>query len=326
MHPKPRQRLAIDHALQPGAALQLEGNHAHYLGHVLRAQPGEHVALFNRTDGEWLAQITEVKKKSIALQLVAQTKAAQVGVDMWVAFAPIKGGRLETIIEKATELGAAQLHPVLTQRTIVDKVNAERAESIAREAAEQCERTDWPLIHAPQKLAQWLGSFPTDRVLIYGDETGGGVALQDVLRGHLRCLEGAASPSPANGGLTPPASGSALRPTQEMHQPREDTARSAEARAAARGGSATEGSEGGGLAPPFMPEGQPIKWAILAGPEGGFTPDELAMLRHCKQARGVSLGPRILRADTAIITLAAMTLAAWGDWHRAPRFEGGIPS
>jgi len=322
MHPKPRQRLAIDHALQPGASLLLEGNHAHYLAHVLRAQAGEHVALFNRTDGEWLARITDVKKKTIALQLVAQTKPAQAGVDMWVAFAPIKGGRLETIIEKATELGAAQLHPVLTQRTIVDKVNAERAESIAREAAEQCERTDWPLIHAPQKLAQWLGHFPADRVLIYGDETGTGKPISDVLSGHLRCLEGAASPSPANGGLTPPASGSRhFGVTQGLHQRREDTQRGQQPEPAMSRRSCAEASH----STCDLPE-PPIKWAILAGPEGGFTPEELAMLRHCKQARGVSLGPRILRADTAIITLAAMTLAAWGDWHRAPRFEGGIPS
>jgi 16S rRNA (uracil1498-N3)-methyltransferase len=278
MHPKPRQRLAIDHALHMGASVLLEGNPAHYLAHVLRAQAGEHVALFNRTDGEWLAQITEVKKKSVLLQLVAHVKPAQPGVDMWVAFAPIKGGRLETIIEKATELGAAQLHPVLTQRTIVDKVNAERAESIAREAAEQCERTDWPLIHTPQKLAQWLGHFPADRVLIYGDETGGGITVSDALNRVAPQLR-----EPLAAGVSPQGEGGASPPSN-------------------------------------------VKWAILAGPEGGFTPEELAMLRHCKQAQGVSLGPRILRADTAIITLAAMTLAAWGDWHRAPRFEGGIPS
>lgn len=251
---KPRHRLAVDAALQAGASITLTDNAAHYLTHVLRLGPGADVALFNRPDGEWRAQIAEVKKKSVTLQATQLLRAAEAGVDFWVAFAPIKGGRLETIIEKATELGAAQLQPVITQRTIVDKVNTERAESIAREAAEQCERTDWPQIHDIKKFAAWLGDFPEDRLLIYGDETGEGAPIGKVLQEHT--LAGAA------------------------------------------------------------------RWAILAGPEGGFTPDELAMLRHKKNAIAVGLGPRILRADTAIITLAAITLSAWGDWHRPPRYVG----
>jgi len=260
---KPRQRLAVDAALSPGAIITLEDNAAHYLVHVLRAKAGEAVALFNRTDGQWLGEIMEVKKKAVIVQLQAQTKAPEHGLDFWVAFAPIKGGRLETIIEKATELGASQLQPVLTSRSIVDRVNEQRAESIAREAAEQCERIDWPQIHSPQKFATWLGDFPADRILIYGDETGEGVPIMEALH-----------------------------------------------RAAAKAPDAA------------VTRTSAIKWAILAGPEGGFTPDELAMLRHKKNAMAVSLGPRILRADTAIITLAAITLSAWGDWHLPPRFEG----
>jgi 16S rRNA (uracil1498-N3)-methyltransferase len=281
MQQKPRHRLATDAALKTGATVTLEGNAAHYLTHVLRMGAGDAVALFNRTDGEWSAAIAEVKKKSLTLQVNAQTKAPAHGVDFWVCFAPIKGGRLETIIEKSTELGAAMLQPVVTQRTIVDKVNTERAESIAREAAEQCERTDWPEIRDVKKFAAWLGDFPEDRVLIYGDETGQGVAITVLTQG-TRVAEG--------------------EPPREGGQERSD--------------------EGGGLAHPFRAAGATKKWAILAGPEGGFTPDELAMLRHKKNAQAVSLGPRILRADTAIITLAAITLSAWGDWHHPPRFEG----
>ena len=190
----------------------LQDNPAHYLTHVLRLGVGAAVALFNRTDGEWRAEIAEVKKKSVTSQVHAQTRPPEQGPDLWVAFAPIKGGRLETIIEKATELGAAELHPLLTQRTIVDKVNPERAESIAREAAEQCERTSWPQIHAPRKLAQWLGDFPTDRVLIYGDETGGGITVNEALN--------RVAPQ-----LREPL---ALRATHEMHQRREDTERGQE--------------------------------------------------------------------------------------------------
>lgn len=250
---KPRHRLATDAALKSGALVTLEDAPAHYLAHVLRLKGGDRMALFSRADGEWLADIVEVKKKSVVLQVGEQRRAATLPLAFSVAFAPIKGGRLETIIEKATELGAAVLYPVITQRTIVDKVNHDRAEATAREAAEQCERLDWPEIHEPQKLAKWLGDFPKDRLLVYGDETGEGEPI----------------------GLL----------TQKE---------------------------------------TPASWCILAGPEGGFTPDELAMLRHMPNARAVSLGPRILRADTAVITLAAITLSVWGDWQHRPRFHGGV--
>lgn len=253
MQHKPRHRLATDASLKSGALVTLADGPAHYLGHVLRLKAGDRIALFSCADGEWLADIIEVKKKAMVLQVGEQLRAPAEPLDFWVAFAPIKGGRLETIIEKSTELGAALLQPVITQRTIVDKVNAERAQSTAREAAEQCERIDWPEIREPLKLATWLGQFPKDRLLIYGDESGIGEPIAVL--------------------------------TQKEN---------------------------------------PHGWCILAGPEGGFTPDELAMLRHLPNARAVSLGPRILRADTAIITLAAITLSAWGDWHQKPRFKGEV--
>jgi len=251
---KPRHRLATDHPLSAGASIALEGNAAHYLAQVLRMKMGDSVALFNRTDGEWIAQIAELRKRDVQLTVTTQSRAPAAMLDFWVCFAPIKGGRMETIIEKATELGAALLQPVITQRTIVDKVNIERSTLIAKEAAEQCERIDWPEIAAPKKLAALLGYWPKDRLLIYGDETGEGQPIAAVLQ---------------------------AAPTQ--------------------------------------------KWAILAGPEGGFTTDELALLKRCAFAKPVSLGPRILRADTAIITLAALTLSAWGDWQQPPRYTGATP-
>ncbi len=249
---KPRYRLATDEPLKAGAPVTLSDASAHYLANVLRLKGGDRITLFNRTDGEWLADIAEIKKKAVLLQVAQQLRAPSPPLDFCVAFAPIKGGRLETIIEKATELGAGVLQPVITQRTIVDKVNMERAEATAREAAEQCERIDWPRIHEPQKLAKWLGDLPPDMLLVYGDETGEGEPVTALIQKE-----------------------------------------------------------------------KPQRWCILAGPEGGFTPEELAMLRHLRNARPVSLGPRILRADTAVITLAAMTLSAWGDWQHRPRFHGG---
>lgn len=276
MNKKPRHRLATTLPLKAQAAVALEGNAAHYLTTVLRLGVGDAVMLFNRTDGEWLAHISDVKKRAVVLTAMQQLRPAQTGPDFMVCYAPIKGGRLETIIEKATELGAAVLQPVITQRTIVDKVNAERAESIAREAAEQCERTDWPEMRPPVKLAQLLGDWPADRLLVYGDETGEGMPIAELFS-SLRGGE-------ADTAIQLPS----LSKLDCFANARNDV----------------------------------MKWAILAGPEGGFTPEELALLKRCKSAVAVSLGPRILRADTAIITLAALTLSAWGDWHQPPRFEG----
>lgn len=246
---KPRHRLATDSPLRAAANVILSGNPAHYLTQVMRLKQGDRLRLFSRKDGEWDAVIDEIRKREVVLTIEAQTRPPATGVGLTICFAPIKGGRLETIIEKATELGASVLQPIITHRTIVDKVNLERTESIAREAAEQCERLDWPEIREPVKLLPFLGNWPADTKLFYGDESGQSASITETLKD---------------------------RP--------------------------------------------PTQWAILTGPEGGFTPEEFAALRHCKAAVGVGLGPRILRADTAVITLAALTLAAWGDWHERPRF------
>ena len=245
----PRYRLAVDAALARGAEVMLADNAAHYLTTVLRLHAGDSVALFNRTDGEWRATIHEVRKKQVVL-IAQELLRAPAGdaVQLMVCFAPIKGGRMETIIEKATELGAAILQPVITARTIVDKVNLMRAESIAKEAAEQCERVNWPEIREPLKLAKLLGDWPQDIPLIYGDESGASAPVTSLAK-HA-----------------------------------------------------------------------PAKWAVLAGPEGGFTAEEFGLLHHVKAAQGVGLGPRILRADTAVITLCVATLQIWGDWDRPPRF------
>lgn len=246
----PRYRLSTTETLKPGAALTLTGNAAHYLSNVLRLKPGDVIALFSRSAGEYIAEILHLSKREALLQLRQHTRAADKGTGLTVCFVPIKGGRLETIIEKATELGADVLQPVFTTRSVVDKFNAERAESIAREAAEQCERVSWPEIREPMKLLQLLSTWPADLPLLYGDESGQGVPITTALK----------KPAPTTG------------------------------------------------------------WAILAGPEGGFTPDEFAALKRVSNAIGVGLGPRILRADTAIITLASASLMAWGDWDQLPRF------
>jgi 16S rRNA (uracil1498-N3)-methyltransferase len=274
----PRYRLSILEPLQVGASLTLTGNAAHYIGTVLRLKPGDRLSLFNRTDGEFSATIDAIAKRDATLRVEAQTRVPDAGTGLTVCFVPIKGGRLETIIEKATELGADVIQPVLSARSVVDKINRERAELIAREAAEQCERVSWPEIREPVKLLNLLGDWPADMPLIYGDETGQSAPIETLL-----------APPPVGGRL---------------------------------GGGLNEALSLPNIAPTLtLPlKGREFKrWAILAGPEGGFTPDEFAALKKVSAAKGVSLGPRILRADTAIITLTSITLMAWGDWDRPAR-------
>ncbi len=248
---KPRYRLAVDATLSKGVNVSLRDSAAHYLTTVLRLGVGDAVALFNRGDGEWYGRIVEVRKKEVVLvaEELLRSNAAQ-NFHLTVCFAPIKGGRMETIIEKATELGASVLQPVITARTIVDKVNLERADAIAREAAEQCERIDWPEIREPVKLMKLLGEWPANVPLMYGDESG----------------------------------------------------------------------ESGSITTSAVPATGRNDWAVLVGPEGGFTPEEFVALARVNAAKGVGLGPRILRADTAVITLCVATLMAWGDWDQRPRF------
>jgi 16S rRNA (uracil1498-N3)-methyltransferase len=159
--------------------------------------------------------------------------------DLWLLFAPVKRGRIDWLVEKATELGVARLQPVLTRRTIVDRLNLDRLRAHAVEAAEQCERTALPALEEPRKLDAVLKSWPGDRPLYFADEAGG---------------------------------------------------------------------------EPFAPPPGPA--AILIGPEGGFTVEERAAIRALPQARPVSLGPRILRADTAALAAVALWMAAAGDWSR----------
>lgn len=303
---KPRYRLAHDAALIKGADVCLRDNAAHYLTQVLRLKTGDSVALFNRTHGEWRAVVEDIRKKEVVLRIEEGLRAAEPAqFSLTVCFAPIKGGRMETILEKATELGASVLQPVITQRTIVDKVNLERAEAIAREAAEQCERLDWPQLREPVKLLKLLGDWPKDLPLIYGDESGESESILRLTNETPACAL-APYPSPIGGR-------DGRGPTQARDSGEPSVCVSPHP------------------ALPPMGEGvwsQPVVhgsipgWAILTGPEGGFAPEELVALRHLKAARGVSLGPRILRADTAVITLCAATLMAWGDWDKRPRFTG----
>ena len=229
-------RLFVDETLAEGACVTVDGN---YLAAVLRLGPGNKVKLFDDRTGEWLAEIVEAGKKRVTLRIGARLREREEVPDLWLLFAPVKRGRIDWLIEKATELGVKRLQPVLTRRTIVDRLNLERLRAHAVEAAEQCERTALPVLDDPRKLDALLKDWPADRALYFADEAGGEA---------------------------------------------------------------------------FAPAAGPA--AILIGPEGGFTEEERAMIRALPRARPVSLGPRILRADTAALAAVSLWMGAAGDWAR----------
>lgn len=237
--------------MQAGITVPLADAQAHYLMNVMRLAAGEPIAVFNGQDGEWRASLQPISKKKAELLLLEPLKEQVTTPDVWLVFAPIKHGRIDFLAEKATELGASALLPVMTARTIVSRVNTDRLQANAIEAAEQCERMDVPPVQEPKSFAQLLADWPAERVLFYGDETGHGL------------------------------------PPQEL----------------------------------FAKPSAQTQWAVLVGPEGGFTPDELEKLRAAPFARGMSLGPRVLRADTAALAALTCVMAWCGDWQTRPRFE-----
>ena len=238
--PKSLPRLFVEATLSEGAAVSLDGPQANYLGNVLRLGVGGQVLLFDGASGEWLATVKQMTRKSMQLTVERQTKVAEVVPDLWLAFAPVKRTQLDWLVEKATELGVARLIPVVTWRTVVERVKGERLRSIAVEAAEQCGRTMLPTIDEPVPLERLLKERDAGRLMYFADETGG----------------------------------------EPM---------------------ATAFAPGPGL--------------ILTGPEGGFTPEERELIRAAVGVKPISLGPRILRAETAALAAVAGWMAFAGDWR-----------
>lgn len=171
--PASTPRLFVDLPLGPDAAPVIDGSSAHYLLGVMRLKVGDPVLLFDNRSGEWLAVVANAAKRSLTLRIERQTRAIEPVPDLWLCFAPVKKARLDWIIEKATELGVARLQPVITERTIVERVKRERLEAQIIEACEQCGRTALPALADPVKLPQLLKDWPADRALLFADEAGG---------------------------------------------------------------------------------------------------------------------------------------------------------
>lgn len=170
MSATPRLHVADD--LAEGQPLRIADEQAHYLARVLRLGAGDRVRVFNGRDGEFDATIAAVGKRDVQLTLGARVRPQSGVPDLWLLFAPLKKARTDFLVEKAVELGAAELHPILTERTDTDTVRTDRLVRIAIEAAEQTERLDIPAIREPQKLDTALRGWKPSRLLYYADEAG----------------------------------------------------------------------------------------------------------------------------------------------------------
>src|SRR5215210_3195637 len=168
--PKSLPRLFVRGALAEAERIDLDAGQANYLGNVMRLGEGAEVLLFDGSSGEWLGRVAEAGKKRMALMVERQTREPEDIPDVWLAFAPVKRAQTDWLVEKATELGAARLVPVMTQRTVAERVKLERLEAIAIEAAEQCGRSMLPEIGEPVALKRLLEERPDGRTLYFADE------------------------------------------------------------------------------------------------------------------------------------------------------------
>ena len=238
--PRSLPRLFVRWPIGEGARVELDAAQANYLGNVMRLGVGAELLVFDGQSGEWLARIAETAKKRMTLEVDGRTREPEVIPDVWLAFAPVKRVQTDWLVEKATELGAARMLPVLTKRTVAERVRLDRLEAIAIEAAEQCGRTRLPDISEPLPLTHFLQHRDPVRTLYFADEGGG---------------------EPVASAFT---AGAAV---------------------------------------------------ILTGPEGGFANEEREAVRAAPNSVAISLGPRILRAETAALAALAAYMAVAGDWR-----------
>jgi 16S rRNA (uracil1498-N3)-methyltransferase len=165
------QRLFVPQDLAAGAVFEASPEQSHYLTHVLRMAEGAELLVFNGRHGEWLARIAAKAKKAVRLETVEQTRPQPATPDLVYCFAPLKVGRLDYLVQKAVEMGAGVLQPVITQHTQLAKVGIERLQANAVEAAEQCGILAIPEVREAQKFTALLSSWDKERLLIFCDES-----------------------------------------------------------------------------------------------------------------------------------------------------------
>ena len=237
------QRIFLDAPLSPGAEVDCTPEQASYLRSVMRMDAGSALLVFNGRDGEWRAVLRHHGKRHATVEIEAQTRAQDVSADLWYVFAPLKRSRLDYMVQKAIEMGASRLVPVLTQHTVAERVNLDRMRANVIEAAEQCGILSIAEVAEPVKIASLLATWPSARALVFCDEAATQAnpiaALSKVPRGPL---------------------------------------------------------------------------AVLIGPEGGFSEPERQAIAAKPYVHAISLGPRIMRADTAAVAALAVVNAVLGDW------------
>ncbi len=288
-------RLFVPGKLQDGVTIALGGDQAHYLRDVMRRSVGDEVLLFNAEDGEWRAIVAAVDRRSVALTPRGRTRAWVEGPDLELIVAVIKRARLEAVVEKAVELGVRRVRLAVTRYTQGDRVKLERLGAIAVEAAEQTGRLDVPEIVAPEKLSDILDGW-TNRPLIFCDEGGDAPSMAEAI----------ARPSPLAGEGAPAKAGADEGPRGRSRKGALDSLE----------GSARPLIRPVSDRPPSPARGEGTRGvaSILIGPEGGFSTEERDRLRSLPFVIPVSLGPRILRADTAAMAALVLWQARLGDW------------
>jgi 16S rRNA (uracil1498-N3)-methyltransferase len=176
--PQSTPRLFVDQLLSDDIELRIDGGQAHYLLNVMRTKAGAPLKLFDNQSGEWLGEVAVVAKRDLIVRISGMLREREAVPDLWLLAAPIKKAKLDFVVEKACELGVALYRPVITRRTVVERVKEDRLRSIMIEAAEQCGRTALPTIESPIKLEALLKEWPMDRTLFFADENGGAPALE----------------------------------------------------------------------------------------------------------------------------------------------------
>ncbi len=270
MYDHTAQRLFVDAPLAAGQSVAIEQGQANYLLNVLRLGPDSAIHVFNGRDGEWLARIAERKKKSCTLAIETLLRPQENGPDIDYLFAPIKHARLDYMVQKATELGVARLRPIITRRTIAERVNLDRMRANAIEAAEQCGILRIPEVLEPVKLDKALAAWDPSHTLVFCDEAA-------TVANPIEALREGGRPYGSDPGIQSTA-------TQMGSDPQGQT--------------------------PGV-----VRLAVLIGPEGGFDPAERELLMRQPYTLAISLGPRIMRADTAAVAALAIVNAAVGDWR-----------
>ncbi len=244
-------RLFVASPFTPGEVIRLGKEQSHYLINVMRRKLADKILVFNGQDGEYKTEIINPSKDQVHLEILEKTREQHNSLQLTLIYSPVKTVKSEFIVQKATELGATKIQPVILERTIKDKINQHKLNLVAAEAAEQCERLDVPEVLSVVSFDKIIRDYK-DYKIILCDETGKGKSFKDLASSSL------------NKG----------------------------------------------------------KWAIIIGPEGGFSDNEIKALYELPNVIGLGLGPRILRAETAIIAAIALWQVALGDWGNQPDFRG----